>query len=159
MNLGWQTTPAVPRSRKNSAAARNWAAFASDLNAPFPVLYISFPSAKAPTFEARYPAHQTIEVVVPAPYELFAQWGARTWKHRGLEYEHVKKMLADRLLHALYRYVPEVTGAVETWELSTPLSTQHFTSAARAKCMASPIHRPVLPCAICSPEHPSANCS
>ena len=108
---------------------RNWARFAQDLNAPFPVLYISFPSAKDPTYQARYPGHQTIEVVVPAPYEPFAAWKATQWKHRGGEYENLKKVLADRLLDDLYRYCPETRGSIVRSELSTPLSTRHFTSA------------------------------
>jgi all-trans-retinol 13,14-reductase len=29
----------------------------------------------------------------------------------------------------LYRHVPEAAGAVDTWEVSTPLTTEHFASA------------------------------
>lgn len=110
---------------------RNWNAFASSLDAPFPVLYISFPSLKDPTFEQRYPGHHTIEMVVPAPYDAFATWSGSRWKHRGAEYEAMKKVLAERLLAALYRHVPELKGPAMAWELSTPLSTEHFTNAPR----------------------------
>ena len=109
---------------------RNWSAFASDLDAPFPLLFASFPSAKDPTFEQRYPGHQTIEVVVPTPYHWFTNWSGTPWKKRGDNYLDFKKRLEERLLAALYRHVPEVAGAIDAYELSTPLSTQHFVNAA-----------------------------
>jgi all-trans-retinol 13,14-reductase len=108
---------------------RNWAAFAADSEAAFPFLFISFPSAKDPSFDGRYPGHQTIEIVTAAPFERFAEWAETSWKRRGEEYEAVKERLAQRLLAELYRHVPQTRGAVTTWELSTPLSTRHFDNA------------------------------
>lgn len=108
---------------------RNWQAFAADLDAPFPLLFISCPSAKDPTFGLRHPGHETIEIVVPAPFAPFAAWAHTTWKRRGADYAALKARLADRLLEALYRHVPQTAGTVETWELSTPLSTRHFANA------------------------------
>ena len=108
---------------------RNLSAFDADLDAPFPFLYISFPSAKDPSFDARYPNRHTIEVVTLAPYERFSQWAGSDWKRRPEEYEATKKRLAERLLVELYRHVPAASGMVTTWELSTPLSTQHFANA------------------------------
>ena len=108
---------------------RNLSAFDADLDAPFPFLYISFPSAKDPSFDARYPNRHTIEVVTLAPYERFSQWAGSAWKRRPEEYEATKKRLAERLLVELYRHVPAASGMVTTWELSTPLSTQHFANA------------------------------
>jgi all-trans-retinol 13,14-reductase len=108
---------------------RNLSAFNADLDAPFPFLYISFPSAKDPSFDARYPNRHTIEVVTPAPYERFSRWAAKDWKRRPEEYEATKTRLAERLLAELYRQVPAASGTVTTWELSTPLSTQHFANA------------------------------
>ena len=108
---------------------RNLSGFIADLDAPFPFLYISFPSAKDPSFHARYPDAHTIEVVTPAPYEHFSRWAASAWKRRPDEYEATKKRLAERLLADLYRHVPAASGRVTTWELSTPLSTRHFANA------------------------------
>jgi all-trans-retinol 13,14-reductase len=108
---------------------RNMSAFQADLDAPFPFLYISFPSAKDPSFDTRYPHRHTIEVVTLAPYEHFSRWAGSDWKRRPQEYEATKKRLAERLLVELCRHVPAASGAVATWELSTPLSTKHFASA------------------------------
>jgi phytoene dehydrogenase-like protein len=108
---------------------RNHAAFEADIEAPFPFLYISFPSVKDPSFDARYPNRHTIEVVTMAAYEHFSQWAGSEWRRRADAYEATKKRLAERLFVELYRHVPAASGTVTTWELSTPLSTQHFANA------------------------------
>jgi all-trans-retinol 13,14-reductase len=108
---------------------RNWSVSAADPDAPFPFLFISFPSAKDPSFEGRYPGHQTIEVVTLVPYERFATWADTGWQHRGEEYDRMKEQLTCRLLAELYRHVPEAAGGVVATELSTPLSTRHFANA------------------------------
>ena len=112
---------------------RNLSAFDANLDAAFPFLYISFPSAKDPSFEARYPNRHVIEVVTLASYEHFSRWAGSDWRRRPVEYELTKKRLADRLLSELYRHVPAAAGTVTTWELSTPLSTQQFDSAPRGE--------------------------
>jgi all-trans-retinol 13,14-reductase len=48
-------------------------AFLEDKNAPFPVVYISFPSAKDPDYLNRHPGTSTIEIVAPAPYQKLPQ--------------------------------------------------------------------------------------
>ncbi len=104
----------------------NVSRFYSDLSAPFPVLFVSFPSAKDPDFERRHPGRATIEVITPAPYDWFSRWENTPWKRRGQEYDDLKQGLAERLRCGLEEYVPTVRGKIEVAELSTPLSTRHF---------------------------------
>jgi all-trans-retinol 13,14-reductase len=106
------------------------AAYAADPEAPLPVAYISFPSAKDPTWDKRYPGRATVEVITLAPAGQFARWADTRWHHRGADYEAYKARLSERLLGELYRMEPQVRGHVETHELSTPLSTAHFTGYA-----------------------------
>jgi all-trans-retinol 13,14-reductase len=95
---------------------------------PLPVLFISFPSAKDPSFAKRYPGRATIEAVAPAPFAWFAEWTETRWKHRGSEYEQLKARLAARLKTELEKAVPQVRGKIDYCELSTPLSTRSFTN-------------------------------
>jgi all-trans-retinol 13,14-reductase len=111
-------------SDHDAAVAR----FAADPSQPFPVLFISFPSSKDPTFQDRYRGRSTIEVVAPAPYGWFAQWADTRWKKRGAEYDQLKQSLAERLRNELERHVPAVRGYIDYSELSTPLSTRHFAN-------------------------------
>jgi len=104
----------------------NLARFASDPLAPFPAVYISFPSAKDPDFEQRHPGRATLEAVAFVPYEWFAPWEDSRWKHRAAAYDVFKQTLAERLQRELERAVPAVAGKIDHAELSTPLTTRHF---------------------------------
>lgn len=108
----------------------NLARYAADPTAPLPVAYISFPSAKDPDFGRRYPGKATLEVIGFAPFAWFAPWQGERWSKRGTEYEALKDGLVARLLEQLHQHVPQVDGAIEHMELSSPLSTIHFTGHA-----------------------------
>lgn len=107
--------------------------YRSDPARPFPVVYVSFPSAKDPTFARRCPGHSTIELVTFAPYERFARWAEERWRRRGTEYEELKERLSERLLEVLYEHVPSTRGRVALKELSTPVSTRHFANYAHGE--------------------------
>ena len=102
------------------------ARYLADPDAPLPVAYLSFPSAKDPDFARRFPGRATVEVIGVAPYAAFARWAGTPWKKRGADYEALKASLRDRLLGELYRQCPQLEGKVDHAELSTPLTTQHF---------------------------------
>lgn len=104
----------------------NLARYVADPEQPFPVLFISFPSAKDPDFAQRHPGRATIEVVTVAPYGWFERWADTRWKRRGADYDALKQKLAERLRMELERHVPAVRGKVDYCELSTPLSTRQF---------------------------------
>ena len=97
-------------------------------NNEFPVVYISFPSAKDPEFEKRFPGKSTIEIITLAPYEWFTKWEDSRWKKRGQEYEDFKEEISLKLLEKLYQRLPQLRGKIDYHELSTPLSTKHFAN-------------------------------
>ena len=101
-------------------------AFVENPDAAFPIVYISFPSAKDPDYENRHPGTATIEIVAPAPYEWFEKWNDETWGKRGESYEELKTRFGERLMDVLYEKVPQVKGKVDYFEVSTPLSTNWF---------------------------------
>jgi all-trans-retinol 13,14-reductase len=93
-------------------------------------VYVSFPSAKDPDFARRHPGRATIDIITAVPYAPFAAWGGTRWKKRGAEYDAMKQRLAHRLLDVLYTHAPQTKGKVDTFELSTPLTTRHFSNYA-----------------------------
>ena len=107
---------------------RALADFVESNKAPFPVVYISFPSAKDPDYLNRHPGTSTIEIVAPAPYGLFEKWKGSTWGKRGEVYDSMKEALSQRLLSHLYDKLPYLEGKVDYYELSTPLSTEWFSA-------------------------------
>ena len=100
--------------------------YLNDLDADFPVVYISFPSAKDPDWVNRYPGKSTIDIITLLPYGGFKNWEGSKWMKRGEDYDALKEKIAKRLLKVLYKYIPQAEGKIEHYELSTPLTTRHF---------------------------------
>lgn len=124
--LGLQKTNLwVYRDHKHE---ENFKRFQENINAPLPVVYLSFPSAKDPDFDRRYPGRSTIEAVTLGPYEPFQAWENTSWKKRGAEYDELKASLSERLLDTLHKHAPGTRGKVELAELSTPLTTRNFAA-------------------------------
>ncbi|HCS26300.1 MAG TPA: FAD-dependent oxidoreductase [Spongiibacteraceae bacterium] len=94
--------------------------------APFPLVYVSFPSAKDPDWENRYPGKSTVEIVTVTQPEWFGEWQGTTWQQRGENYESKKRELSEKLLAILFRRMPQLEAALDFYELSTPLSTQFY---------------------------------
>ena len=105
---------------------QNVEAFLEDPEQDFPLVYISFPSAKDPQWNSNYPGKSTVEVLTLGPHEWFAQWQDQTWNDRGEDYEAKKAAFSERMLEVLYKHCPQLRGKVAYHELSTPLSTQWF---------------------------------
>jgi all-trans-retinol 13,14-reductase len=95
-------------------------------NAPMPLIYMSFPSAKDPAWDARFPNKATVEIVAATLPARFAQWQGSTWGKRGAGYDALKAQLTEHLLETLYQHQPQLRGHLDFCELATPLSTEWF---------------------------------
>jgi len=124
LNLGTSNYWIYPHANHDKA----FADFVTDKDEPFPVVYISFPSGKDPDWNANFPGRSTVEMITCMPYEWFEKWEDDRWQKRGVEYEAFKEQLAQRLLNYLYEHKPQLKGKIDYYELSTPLSTKHFTN-------------------------------
>lgn len=107
--------------------------YLDDLSQPFPVVYLSFPSAKDPDWSNRYPGKSSIDIITLLPYEAFEKWSDTSWKKRGDEYIALKAKIAERLLKELFKQLPQLEGKVNCSELSTPLTTQHFVNYSKGE--------------------------
>jgi len=105
---------------------QNIARYLKDPESGFPMLYISFPSAKDPEWSRHYPGKSTVQVITLASYDWFERWRGTTWSQRGEDYDQFKQRLTERLLAELYRQMPQLEGALDFHELATPLSTEWF---------------------------------
>jgi all-trans-retinol 13,14-reductase len=101
---------------------RMWDRGGELLSGRAPQTYVSFPSMKDP--EAR--AH-TAEIIAGVDSSHFERWAGTRWMKRGEEYEALKDRIADGLLAQAERRLPGLSKLVVHRELSTPLSTAHFT--------------------------------
>jgi all-trans-retinol 13,14-reductase len=94
-----------------------------------PVLFCSFPSIKDPRHDPGPEVHHTGEAITFVPWEPFSPWSEARWKRRGPEYEDFKGRLTEALLSQYRTLYPGLAPHVEHAEMSTPVSTHHFTSA------------------------------
>jgi len=100
--------------------------YKDDITQEFPVIYISFPSAKDPDWSNRYPGKSAIDIITLLPYDVTQKWEDTPWMKRGEEYDQLKESISQRLLDTLYKLVPKTRGQVDHYELSSPLTTRHF---------------------------------
>jgi len=102
--------------------------FTADPEADLPLTFISFPSAKDPSWSERYPNKSTVEVITLVPMKWFEQWAGTRWMKRGSDYDDFKERMTQRLLEKLFEQCPQLRGEVDHCELSTPLTTAHFAA-------------------------------
>ena len=93
-----------------------------------PFFYISFPSAKDSSWKNNHAGTSTIQVLGSYPYDWVKQWENDQWQKRGEEYEAIKEKVKEQILEKLYLTLPQIKGHIEIAELSTPLSTKHFSN-------------------------------
>jgi all-trans-retinol 13,14-reductase len=117
----------------NEQHDQNIAAFMPEASLNFPVVYISFPSSKDPSWEKTHPGKSTVEIVVPAPYQWFEKWRGTKWQKRGADYVQFKKAVSDRLIAILLEKLPNLKDKIHHSELSSPLSTVHFSNYQRGE--------------------------
>ena len=97
------------------------------------VVFISFPSSKDPEWLTRHPHHSTLELIVPVSFERFAEWQHSRWKKRPPQYKRLKSEATRLLLEVLYSTLPHLRGHLDYAEMSTPLSTRHFSNHAHGE--------------------------
>ena len=107
--------------------------YLNDNDSDFPLVYISFASSKDPTWQSRYPGKSTIDVITLLPYENFTKWEGSRWMKRGDEYNNLKEKISQRLLKHLYDQLPQLKGKIDTYELSSPLTTKNFVNYSKGE--------------------------
>lgn len=90
--------------------------------------YISFPSAKDSDWIEKHGNTATIQAVGISNMDWFREFEDSDWMKRGDKYEALKKEYEEKMLEILYRLFPQIKGHVAVTEVSSPLSTKHFTN-------------------------------
>lgn len=98
-----------------------------------PLLFLSFPSAKDPTFNTRYPGKTTCAIITITPYEWFEDWKDEKALHRGEDYKGLKMDIANRMWHQVLDLYPQLEGKLEYIEVGTPLSNQYYLNTIKGE--------------------------
>ncbi|MDX1957844.1 MAG: NAD(P)/FAD-dependent oxidoreductase [Leptospiraceae bacterium] len=84
--------------------------------------YLSFPSLK----DTKASGH-TAEIITLVEFAPFEKWKNEKWKHRGEEYNELKKKMSEGLINLVKKHIPKFEELIEYQELSTPLTNLGFT--------------------------------
>ena len=99
----------------------------------FPLVYVSFPSAKDDTWDEKHPNSTTIEAIIPSRMSWYSKWEDMEWKKRGEEYEAHKARLSKTILDVIVKHVPNIKDSIDYQELSTPLTVRDLANYSRGE--------------------------
>lgn len=88
--------------------------------------YLSIPSLKDPKSET-----WRAELIGFVRWQDFEKWQGTDWMDRGEDYQALKDKIAESLLALVEERHPGFRDLVAYYDISTPLSTEHFTGAPR----------------------------
>ncbi|XP_022341666.2 all-trans-retinol 13,14-reductase-like [Crassostrea virginica] len=91
-----------------------------------PMMFISFPSAKDPSWGERNPHKSTCLIITMSHYNWFKDWQDGRVQHRGEEYEKIKNSIGERMLQQCIKLYPKMEGKVEYFDVGTPLSNKYY---------------------------------
>ncbi|XP_040080220.1 all-trans-retinol 13,14-reductase isoform X2 [Oryx dammah] len=102
--------------------------------AHMPFLFISFSSAKDPTWEDRYPDRSTAIILMPSSYEWFKEWRDEPQGKRSSAYETLKSSFVEAAVSVFLKQFPHLEGKVDSVTAGSPLSTQFYLAAPQGAC-------------------------
>uniref|UniRef100_A0A8B9M9L5 All-trans-retinol 13,14-reductase n=1 Tax=Accipiter nisus TaxID=211598 RepID=A0A8B9M9L5_9AVES len=98
-----------------------------------PVLFVTCPSAKDPTWETRHPGKSTLAIVTFTKYEWFEEWKDEQVKKRGDDYEELKKTFVDTIMQIVFKLYPRIEDRIEYISGGTPLTNQHYIASPKGE--------------------------
>ncbi|XP_069760709.1 all-trans-retinol 13,14-reductase-like [Narcine bancroftii] len=104
-----------------------------DFTEECPFAFVSFPSAKDPSWNDRFAGKSSMIIVTFACYEWFEKWKDERVKKRGEDYEHLKMGIAKKLIDRTTEYFPQLKGRIEYIRVGSPLTNQFYIAAPRGE--------------------------
>lgn len=98
-----------------------------------PLLFLSFPSTKDPTYNERCPGKSTCAIITVAPYEWFEQWKEERVMHRGEDYQSLKMAIGRQMWNQVLEMFPQLEDKVEYFDVGTPLSNMYYLGTPRGE--------------------------
>ncbi|XP_059175978.1 all-trans-retinol 13,14-reductase-like, partial [Physella acuta] len=95
-----------------------------DIQIPFGC--ISFPSAKDPEWEKKYPGKSSVLVITLANWDWFKEWKEEKQRHRGDRYEGIKDIIGRQLWQQCVDLFPQLDGKKVYMEVGTPVTNQYY---------------------------------
>ncbi len=98
-----------------------------------PLLFITFPSAKDPSWDERYPGKSTCTMVTLANWEWFSKWENGKMSKRGEEYDGIKNAIGDKMWEQCLWYFPQLKDKVEYFNVGSPVTNKYYIEAMKGE--------------------------
>lgn len=98
-----------------------------------PLLFISFPSTKDPTWEQRFPGKTTCAIVTLGNFEWFANWENGRVGKRGDEYEDIKMRIAEKMWQQTCKLFPQIQSHRVFFDVGSPVTNNYYIGASRGE--------------------------
>ncbi|KAM9165006.1 all-trans-retinol 13,14-reductase isoform 2-T2 [Pangshura tecta] len=133
--LGLEGTNYFIYSHQNLDEAMNCFLTASREEAAenIPMIFVTSPSSKDPTWKERYPGKSTLCVMAFAQYEWFEEWKEEMVQKRGAEYESLKNAMVESILKTVLKLYPRLEDKIECISSGSPLTNQHYIAAPKGE--------------------------
>ena len=96
------------------------------IKVPVPLIFVSFPSTKDPTFNDRFPGKSTCEIVTVSPHRWYQEWERERVMHRGEDYQGLKMSVGRQAWNQVLEIFPDLEGHEEYFDVGTSLSNQYY---------------------------------
>ena len=96
-----------------------------------PAFFISFSSAKDPTYAKRHPGKHVALVIGPCSYNDVEKFENDRVKHRGKEYVALKEKYEDIFMQTLLNHFPELEGKIDYKEIGTAVTNNYYLGTHR----------------------------
>lgn len=102
-------------------------------DAPIPLMFASFPSAKDPTWETRFPGKSSMTIISLTNYKWFEEWRKEQCKKRSDEYNEFKNIIGDIMVEQTLKLFPHLKDKISDVCVGSPLSNNHYIAAPRGE--------------------------
>lgn len=94
--------------------------------AEVPLLFVSFPSAKDPSWSDRFPGKSNLLIITICPYKWFDRWEDEKVKKRGGEYDGLKNAIGRQMLNQVLLMFPQLEDKVVYTDVGSPVSNKYY---------------------------------
>ncbi|KAH0626737.1 hypothetical protein JD844_001880 [Phrynosoma platyrhinos] len=86
------------------------------------MMYITFPSAKDPTYEERHPGCSCMIIITMVHYKWFEEWSEGCVNNRGADYDAFKMEIAQKILDKTLEKFPQLSDKVTIFSVKQCVS-------------------------------------
>jgi len=98
-----------------------------------PLLFISFPSTKDPTWDERFPGKSNCTIVTLANWSWFNEWENERIMKRGADYEEIKNRIGEKAWEQTVRLYPQLKDKRTFFDVGTPLTNKYYIGSPKGE--------------------------